>query len=157
MNEEGLNRFFGPLEAKIMNVLWDHEKLTIKQVHESLQGEDDISLNAVMTVMNRLTEKGHLIKDSRGRGRTKITYFSPAQKKDQFILEQTKIVTDDLVEDFGSIVVSHLVDNINKADPELLTRLEQKLNQSSENTASTQGCYILVCYHRDSRNLPIRL
>jgi predicted transcriptional regulator len=129
LNEEGLNRFFGSLEAKIMEVLWDKEKLTIKQVHEILKSEDGSSLNAVMTVMLRLTDKGHLIKDSSGKGRTRLTFFSPVQNKEQFILEQTKTVTDGLVEDYGSLMVSHLIDNMDKADPELLFRLEQKLNE----------------------------
>jgi predicted transcriptional regulator len=129
LNEEGLNRFFGSLEASIMEVLWDKEKLTIKQVHEILQSEDGVSLSAVMTVMLRLADKGHLIKDSSGGGRSKLTFFSPVQKKEQFILEQTKVVTDGLVEDFGSLMVSHLIDNMDKADPDLLLRLEQKLNE----------------------------
>ncbi|WP_019003892.1 BlaI/MecI/CopY family transcriptional regulator [Cohnella laeviribosi] len=129
LNEEGLHRFFGSLEAKIMEVLWEKGKLTIKQVHEILNSENPISLNAVMTVMIRLADKGHLIKESRGKGRTRLTLFSPTQNKEQFILEQTKVVTDGLIEDFGPLVVSHLIDNLDKADPGLIERLEQKLNE----------------------------
>jgi predicted transcriptional regulator len=127
LNEEGLHRFFGSLEAKIMDVLWEKDKLTIKQLHEILNREDPISLNAVMTVMIRLADKGHLLKDSSGNGRNKITFFSPVQNKEQFIIEQTKVVTEGLIEDFGSLMVSHLIDNLDKADASLIKRLEQKL------------------------------
>lgn len=82
-----------------------------------------------MTVMVRLVDKGHLYKESSGRGRTKITYFSPTEEREQFIIKQTKIVTDGLVEDFGSLMVSHLVDNLEKADPELIAKLARKLEE----------------------------
>ncbi|MCH1638863.1 BlaI/MecI/CopY family transcriptional regulator [Paenibacillus barengoltzii] len=133
LNGEGLHRFFGTLEAKIMEILWSRGKLTIKQVHEIIDRDNPISLNAVMTVMVRLADKGHLLKESSGQGRTKITYFSPTQDKEQFIIEQTKIVTDGLVEDFGSLMVSHLVDNLDKADPELIAKLSRKLEEMKNN------------------------
>lgn len=129
LNEEGLHRFFGSLEAKIMEVLWEKNKLTIKQMHEILNKKEPISLNAVMTVMIRLADKGHLLKESTGNTRNKITFFSPVQNKEQFISEQTKVVTDGLVEDFGPLVVSHLIDNLDKADANLIERLEQKLKE----------------------------
>ncbi|WP_341833372.1 BlaI/MecI/CopY family transcriptional regulator [Paenibacillus typhae] len=129
LNEEGLHRFFGTLETKIMETLWSKGRLTIKQVHELIDNESPISLNAVMTVMVRLSDKGHLHKESSGKGRGKITFFSPTQDKEQFIIEQTKMVTDGLVEDFGSLMVSHLVDNLDKADPELIERLSKKLDE----------------------------
>lgn len=127
LNEEGLLRFFGSLEVKIMEVLWNKNKLTIKQMHEILNNEEPISLNAVMTVMIRLADKGHLLKESTGNSRNRVTFFSQIQNKEQFILEQTKVVTDELVEDFGSLMVSHLIDNLDKADANLLQRFEQKL------------------------------
>jgi len=129
LNEEGLHRFFGSLEVRIMEVLWEKNKLTIKQMHEILNREDPISLNAVMTVMIRLADKGHLLKESTGNSRNRITFFSPIQSKEQFIREQTKVVTDVLVEDFGSLMVSHLIDNLDKADASLIEQLEQKLKE----------------------------
>ena len=37
MNESGLNRFFGPLEAKIMDILWNDVEMTIKDVQQVLE------------------------------------------------------------------------------------------------------------------------
>ena len=31
LNEQGLNHFFGPLEAKIMEIIWSTEGITIKE------------------------------------------------------------------------------------------------------------------------------
>ncbi|MDG0809137.1 BlaI/MecI/CopY family transcriptional regulator [Cohnella rhizosphaerae] len=129
LNEEGLLRFLGSLEAKIMSLLWEKGRLTIKQAHEILNRADPLSLTTVLTVMVRLADKGLLHKESTGGGRNRLTFFTPVQTREQFITEQTKSVTDGLVEDFGSLMVSHLVDNLDKADPELIARLEKKLSE----------------------------
>lgn len=128
MNEEGLQRFFGSLEAKIMDKLWEKGKLTIKQLHEMLNRGDPISLNAVMTVMIRLADKGILLKESTGGGRNRLTFFSPVQDRDQFIAEQTKVITDGLIEDFGAnVVVNNFMQSLDKLDDGMIDQLEQKL------------------------------
>jgi predicted transcriptional regulator len=129
MNEEGLNRFFGSLEVKVMNTMWEKEKLTIKQAHEMINSENPISLNAVMTVMIRLTEKGHLRKETTGGGRNRVTFFYPIQTKEQFIIEQTRAVTDELIEDFGSIIVNHFINRLDDTDPELIQTLQNRINE----------------------------
>src|SRR5690349_8456223 len=90
VHEEGLNRFFGPLEARIMRKIWDSGELSIKEVQQFLDQESPISFNAVMTVMNRLWEKGQLKKHVRGRS----SYFQSIQTKEEFLIEQTKAVTN---------------------------------------------------------------
>ncbi|MCM3131123.1 BlaI/MecI/CopY family transcriptional regulator (plasmid) [Paenibacillus urinalis] len=129
LDEEGINKFFGSLEAKIMEILWSNGKMTIKQVHELINAESPISLNAVMTVMTRLTDKEYLIKESSGRGRTRLTYFSAPTTKEEFIQEQTQAVTNGLIADFGSYMVRNLIDSLDKADPDLIQQLENKLKE----------------------------
>ncbi|MBJ6362531.1 BlaI/MecI/CopY family transcriptional regulator [Paenibacillus sp. GCM10012307] len=128
VNEEGLNRFFGPLEARIMNILWLSEGMSIKDVQSALNKESPISFNAVMTVMNRLLEKGHLNKNTSGKGRAKKTIFTPVQTKEQFLHAQTKAVTLGLIHEFGDLVVGHMIDALEDADAELIRKLSDKLN-----------------------------
>jgi len=123
VNEEGLNRFFGPLEARIMRIIWESGELSIKEVQRILNEESPISFNAVMTVMNRLAEKGHLAKRARGRS----TYFRAVQTKEQFLAEQTRAVTLGLIEEFGDLVVNHMIEALEQADPASIRKLEQKL------------------------------
>jgi predicted transcriptional regulator len=126
INEEGLNRFFGALEAKIMNYIWSSGEVTIREVQQHINNEKPISFNAVTTVMNRLVDKGHLHKETRGR----IAYFKAVQTKEQFLSEQTKSVAYGLIEDFGGLAVTHMVDAIRDVDPSLLKQLEEKLNEA---------------------------
>lgn len=127
LSEEGMNRFFGSLEAQIMEIVWLHEQVTIKKVQALL--DEELSFNTVMTVLNRLHEKGHLQKTITGQGRVRTTCFQPVQSKEQFIQEQTRIVTEGLVHEYGHLVVNQLVDAMQHADPELMEVLEARLDE----------------------------
>lgn len=132
LNEEGMNRFFGPLESRIMEIVWEHEDVSLKRVHNLL--DEELSFNTVMTILNRLVEKGHLIKNSSGRGRNKATHFLPVQTKEQFVQEQTRIVTEGLVQEYGQLVVNHFFDAFEQMDPHLMKLMEERINQwKSEN------------------------
>ncbi|MGO4785856.1 BlaI/MecI/CopY family transcriptional regulator [Paenibacillus sp. 2KB_20] len=125
---EGLNRFFGPLESRIMDILWSSEALSIKEVQSILNQESPISINTVMTVMNRLLDKGLLTKTMTGTGRTRAAKFSPLQSREQFLTEQTKEVSQGLIQEYGSLVVNHMIDALDDVDPEVIAKLERKLN-----------------------------
>lgn len=129
VDEQGLNRFFGPLEAKIMDILWSSNPLSIREVQSIITQETSITINAVMTVMNRLVEKGHLTKATVGTGRARVAKFTPLQTKEQFLSEQMKIVSQGLLQEYGSLVVNHMIDALDDVDPEVISRLERKLSE----------------------------
>jgi predicted transcriptional regulator len=124
-DEVGLSRFFGPLEAKIMGLLWDADELSIKDVQQRLEQEKPVNFNTVMTVMNRLVEKGVLKKRLQGR----LSLFQPVQSKDNFIEEQSKKLTENLLDEFGDVVITHMLDALKDVDKSLLDQLEQKIQQ----------------------------
>ncbi|GGF96151.1 BlaI/MecI/CopY family transcriptional regulator [Paenibacillus abyssi] len=127
LREEGLNRFFGSLEAQIMEIVWKHEEITIKKVQSLL--DEELSFNTVMTVLNRLYEKGFLKKTVNGSGRNRTSCYQPIQSKAQFIHEQTRIVTEELVHEYGELVVNQMFDAAVQADPELMSLLEARLDE----------------------------
>lgn len=127
IREEGLNRFFGHLEARIMEIVWEQENVSIKEVQALIN--EELSFNTVMTVLNRLVEKGHLVKSISGKGRNKSSHFQPLQSKDQFIHEQTRTVTEELVQEYGQLVVNHMFDAVEQSDPALMKLLEERINQ----------------------------
>jgi predicted transcriptional regulator len=124
-NERGLNRFFGPLEAKIMDVLWNGAEMSIKDVQRVLEREKPVNFNTVMTVMNRLVEKGILQK--RVEGRTSL--YQPVLSKEEFFDIQSKELTHELIDEFGSLVVNHMLDALEEVDHELIEKLEQKIKE----------------------------
>jgi predicted transcriptional regulator len=124
-HESGLNRFFGTLEAKIMSILWDGSEMTIKDVQHHLEAEKMINFNTVMTVMNRLVEKGILQKRVEGRS----SLYQPVLSREQFLDNQSKELTHELIEEFGPLVMNHMLDALEEADPTLMDKLEQKIKQ----------------------------
>lgn len=124
-NQEGLTRFFGPLEAKIMELLWREDELSIKEVQQKLEPEKTVNFNTVMTVMKRLVDKGVLQKRTSGR----VSLFSPVQSKDEFFEEQSKKLTENLLDEFGGVVISHMIDSLQDVDESLLNKLEEKIQQ----------------------------
>lgn len=126
MKETGLNRFFGPLEAKIMDILWNVEReMTIKDVQNELEKEKSTNFNTVMTVMNRLVEKGILRKKAVGRS----SVYTPVQTRVSFLNEQSKEMTHELMDEFGTVVVSHMLDALEEVDEDLVSKLEQKIKE----------------------------
>ncbi|WP_454193452.1 BlaI/MecI/CopY family transcriptional regulator [Paenibacillus sp. Marseille-Q7038] len=125
VGEQGLNRFFGPLEAKIMDVLWNEEEVSIKEVQMKLEEDKALSFNTVMTVMNRLVDKGILVKTLQGR----TSKYRPVQSREVFMDTQSKELTHELMDQFGSIAVTHMLDAVEVADPELIKQLELRIKQ----------------------------
>ena len=125
INESGLNRFFGPLEAKIMDILWNDVEMTIKDVQKVLDKDKQTNFNTVMTVMNRLVEKGILEKRAEGRS----SLYKPVQSREEFLSEQSKEMTNELMDEFGNVVVSHMLDALEDVDDDLVAKLEQKIKQ----------------------------
>ena len=123
--EVGLNRFFGSLEAKIMEILWDAEELSIKEVQLQLEKEKPVNFNTVMTVMNRLVDKEILQKRSQGR----LSLYRPTQSMETFIEQQSRKLTENLLDEFGGVVINHMLDSLDQADPSLLDKLEHKIKQ----------------------------
>ena len=124
-NESGLNRFFGPLEAKILDILWNDVEMTIKDVQQMLDKEKVTNFNTVMTVMNRLVEKGILQKRVEGRS----SLFKPVQTREEFLNAQSKEMTNELIDEFGNVVVSHMLDALEDVDDDLVAKLEQKIKE----------------------------
>ncbi|QTD39798.1 BlaI/MecI/CopY family transcriptional regulator [Sporosarcina sp. Te-1] len=125
LDESGLTRFFGPLEAKIMDILWDAEELRIREVQQILEREKLTSFNTVMTVMNRLVEKNILQKRTEGRS----SVYKPVQSRMEFLNSQSKEMTHELMDEFGNVVVSHMLDALEEADDDLVAKLERKIQE----------------------------
>jgi predicted transcriptional regulator len=124
-DQVGLNRFFGPLEAKIMEILWNGNEMSIKEVQQTIEKEKEINFNTVMTVMNRLVEKNILQKRLEGR----TSFYKPIKTKEEFIDEQSRKLTENLLDEFGGVVVNHMLDTLHEVDQSLIEKLEQKLEQ----------------------------
>ena len=69
----------GPLEADILAIIWAAERVTVRDVYETLRTQRQIAYTTVMTVMNNLVKKELLAQDRSG-----IAYlYTPAIPGDE--------------------------------------------------------------------------
>ena len=102
----GLEKLLGPLEARIMPILWRRERSTVKQVHRLLAPQHDIAYTTVMTTMVRLAEKGILIREATitKRGRVGTYVYTATVNEAAFIDQAITEVVQSLLRDYPAQV-----------------------------------------------------
>ncbi|HEX7182254.1 MAG TPA: BlaI/MecI/CopY family transcriptional regulator [Thermoanaerobaculia bacterium] len=68
-------------ELEIMKVVWELKSATVRDVYESLRERKPVAYTTVMTMMNVLEGKGHLVKRPEGRAYV----YEPVQAKGEVI------------------------------------------------------------------------
>lgn len=133
LNHQGLARLFGELEAKIMKVIWSLEEPTVQDVVVRLGKK--ANYKTVMTVMNRLVEKGFLERRKVSRAYIYLPHFT----RDELMSRLSRQVLDGLITDFGPTVLTQFVDAVAETDQARLTELaaliEHKLGQEKRRRA----------------------
>jgi predicted transcriptional regulator len=128
LDQAGLARLFGELEAQIMDAVWHLEGGTVQDVCDYL---GDVNYKTIMTVMNRLVQKGALIRHRRGRA----FVYRPIAERDDFLSGVFRSVAQGLVGDFGELALAQIVETAGEVDPDLLDELEQMIQQKRAEAA----------------------
>jgi predicted transcriptional regulator len=68
-------------ELEIMKVVWERKTATVRDVYETLRERKGVAYTTVMTMMNILESKGHLVKRPEGRA----FMYEPSQAQTQVI------------------------------------------------------------------------
>jgi predicted transcriptional regulator len=126
----------GPLEEEILNIIWDLESVTVKDVLEQILTDPDreLAYASVTTVLQRLTKKGWLKCTKKGRAflwqplvsREQAKAIQSYEKLNNFLA----ISNPDLVASFAGSLDSASIEQI-KA---IASRLEQVRLQRKEDT-----------------------
>ncbi len=125
LDQAGLARLFGELEAQIMDAVWHLEDATVQDVCNHL---GDVNYKTIMTVMNRLVQKGALTRRRRGRA----FVYRPCADRDAFLAGVFRNVAQGLLGDFGELALAQIVETASEVDPALLDELEQMIQKKRE-------------------------
>ena len=128
-----LAEVLGPLEAEVMEVVWDSNEVTVRDVHKTLKANRDIAYTTVMTTLGRLTDKG-LLRRIEGQP---AHHYSAIVSREQYARSTVKSVVDWLVSHFPDPAVAYIVDKVREEDEEVIDRLkvaiaERKANNSGD-------------------------
>lgn len=114
-------RLLGPLEARVMGIMWRAERpLMGRDISERI-GESAPGYTTIMTIMNRLTAKGLLRRRPKGNAYTYEARFSERE----FLHRTAKDRVKRILADFGDVALAQFVHEIDGADAATLARLRQ--------------------------------
>lgn len=118
----------GPLEAEVMEIVWDRREATVRDVHRALSDKRTIAYTTVMTTMGRLTEKGIL---RRVEDQPAHHYF-PLVTREQYASSTVKSVVDWLVNHFRDPAVAYFIDKVEAEDQAMIDSLREAIEQREE-------------------------
>ena len=111
ISEEKLESVLGPLEAHVMETIWEMKKpVSVRAVYEKLRKKRKIAYTTVMSTMDTLFKKGLLNrKITKGKGGLLYVYW-PKLSKEEVERSIVKHVIDSLFRNFGNSVTSYLME-----------------------------------------------
>jgi len=125
----GLEKFLGGLELAVMETVWQHEPVSVRDVLNTLiQQGHVLAYTTVMTVMTRLKEKGWLATDQVGRA---FLYRATRSRQDAEA-EAVGSVMRALLQDFGDVAIAQFVRELDEINPGQLNRLAELAQQAGE-------------------------
>lgn len=120
LDRTGLTRVLGELQARIMEAVWRLGAPTVNDICEVLG--PDAHCKTVMTVTNRLVEKGLLVRE---RSTQRAFTYRPTVSRDAFLSQVAARVANGLVGEFGQQALACLVNAAEQIDPAYLDELER--------------------------------
>ncbi len=96
---DGVAVFLGPTEARLMDLAWSKESLSVKQALFFLGPKSDLAYTTVMTVLHRLYQKGLLKRDKEGRN----FVYTPTGSREAFLKDRVDTVRACLHRNFKAV------------------------------------------------------
>jgi predicted transcriptional regulator len=120
----GLGKLLGPLEAKLMDFLWDAgTPLLAREVHEGIDA--DVKYITVVTVLNNLTKKDLLQRERQGKAHV----FQPLLSREEFLSSVSGDVVRGLVDLSPRIAVNSFVGVLDAFSPGEIAELQAELTR----------------------------
>src|SRR5688572_3880656 len=108
-------------ELEIMKVVWERKTSTVRDVYEALRERKGVAYTTVMTMMNILESKGHLVKRPEGRAYV----YEPSQAQTQVISGMVQEFVDRVFDGAARPLVLSLLQErkLSREDLEEISRL----------------------------------
>ena len=108
-------------ELEIMKVVWERKAATVRDVYEAMRERKGVAYTTVMTMMNILESKGHLVKRPEGRAYV----YEPSQAQTQVISGMVQDFVDRVFDGAARPLVLSLLQErkLSREDLEEISRL----------------------------------
>jgi predicted transcriptional regulator len=126
LSAAGLAKVLGDLEARVMRAVWQiGTPAPARAVHERVQGEHDVALLTVVTVLNKLTRKGLLARRQRGG----LLHYEARMSHDAFLAHASRRVVEGILALAPQAVAASFVDVVADRSPEQLAELQRLIRR----------------------------
>ncbi len=119
-------KLFGELESEIMEILWEKNRASVRDVFEILAKKRKIAYTTVMTVMSRLHDKGLLARELDQSG---AYIYAPSLDKKTYLENTSKKAITSLIQKFGDIAVAQFIDLIEEGNTKHMKEWKKKLKK----------------------------
>lgn len=130
-NREGNNKkniTLGELESAVMEIIWQEEKATVRDMLKLIAPKRKLAYTTIMTVMTRLVEKGILSREEQENG----TYlYKPRYTREEFYAQTSKNIFMTLIANFGQAAIAQFIGALEEMDPKHLEDLRKRLKKGN--------------------------
>jgi len=123
LDQRGLARVFGELEAQIMEAVWTLGEASVQDVVDHLAS--DYNYKTIMTVMNRLVDKRVLAR----RRESRAYLYTARESRNEFLRRVSRRIVEGLIQDFGEVALAQFVGAVDDVDPRQLQALEKMIRE----------------------------
>ncbi len=121
----------GDLETAVMELCWQRDEVTVRDIWSALQPTRALAYTTVMTIMQRLATKGIL--SARKQGKT--YYYRVTAQPDELIAQRAQAAVRDVLSNFGEVAITQFLKELDGLDPQRLAAL-RGLSSTEEPSAS---------------------
>ena len=126
LSADGLAKVLGDLEARVMRSVWRLARaVSARTVHEHVAREHDVAIYTVITVLNKLVEKGLLAREKRDD----LLHYEARLSEDEFRAQVSRRVVEGILSFGPEAVTAAFVDVLAQHDPERLAGLARLIGE----------------------------
>lgn len=126
LSADGLAKVLGDLEARVMQAIWRIGRpVPARTVHEHVAHEHPVTIHTVITVLNKLVEKGLLQREKRDD----LLHFEARMSEDELLSHASRRVVEGILSLGHEAVAASFVDVLAERDPERLGELARLIQR----------------------------
>jgi predicted transcriptional regulator len=126
LSADGLAKVLGDLEARVMRTMWELGRpVPARTVHERIALHHAVAIHTVITVLNKLVEKGLLRREKKDD----LLHFEACVDEEQFRAQASRRVVEGILSFGPEAVTASFVDVLAENDPERLAALAELIRR----------------------------
>ena len=126
LSADGIAKVLGDLEARVLEAVWAlGTAAPAREVYEAIVDAHPVALLTVITVLNKLVDKGILARQKRDD----LLHYRARMSRDEFTTHVSRRVVEGILSFDPDAVAASLVDVLAERDPEHLAELARLIGR----------------------------